>query len=38
MFERLIRGFATILKAEVLMWLILLTLSGLTYLITLFGK
>lgn len=34
MFERFIRGFAIILKAELLMWIVLLLLSGFIYVIS----
>jgi hypothetical protein len=33
MFERMIRGFAAGLKGEILVWIILLVLSGIIYLI-----
>ena len=34
MLKRLVRGFAVLLKAEVLMWIILLALAGIIYIIS----
>lgn len=33
MFEKFVRGFVLLLKAEVLMWIILLVISGMIYLV-----
>lgn len=34
MFKRLIRGFVALLKAELLLWLIILVFAGIVYMIT----
>jgi len=34
MFKTLIRGFVAVLKAELLLWVIILVLSGIVYMIT----
>ncbi len=33
MFEKFVRGFVLLLKAEVLMWIILLVIAGMIYLV-----
>lgn len=34
MFEKFVRGFVLLLKAEVLMWIILLVIAGMIYLVS----